>query len=646
MVAALAAAAALLGAACSPAGGGNYPYPMPGDAGATGGGGGGPPPPPSGTVAVEIHAPAAGALLSTNAAADVSAKVTVTNGTDYVDPNSVTVTLAPAGGGSTDSAGNLIGPTGDSEYSGKLSLAGLQAGDYTLTVSATSSSGVFGKAQVAIKLDAGPQITVISPTPGRHYKSSLVVQIFADPGGYPPLSNLQGSIGDVALDLQPAGSADQYRATINFDDQMPPLTGQQLLDVSAEDANGTRTDIRLVFVVDDLGPTITSTAPAPGDVVGGVIKISATVADDAGLNASSIIVLIGDEINPEFQLPLASEGNGVYSVLFDTAKLTQCKLPPDPGLCIIYPTLSFRAADLLGNETTVSYEIAVDNMPPIADLNPPNLRDIKNDEGWRCSFEFDPLGVDTSSGDMPDDNCAVPQVFDLRARLEDDGNRATGLKVVPIAGVDPDNANVYVLDDTTQALVVDTDGDGNCDSINPLLIPVTNPPTRPDEVLKVRLAPVPPAGHADFEPDPSLIPSPICDRGRDTGPPDLLCSFAQPTIAISYAHGQSAIWSVEPIDKLYCLGSQFDTLANNISEGWACIAVGAKDKNGNGGVSAPLRVYIQYAGTAGFCAAPPASAGPPPPCTGIYDRASNTVSAGACQTRKFSTGYCLLGDCD
>src|SRR5262249_51660595 len=154
--------------------------------------------------------------------------------------------------------------------------------------------------------------------------------------------------------------------------------------------------------------------------------------------------------------------------------------------------------DLLGNETTVSYEIAVDNMPPIADLDPPNLRDIKNDEGWRCSFEFDPLGVDQNSGDMPNDNCAVPQVFDLRARLEDDGNRATGLKVVPIAGVDPDNASVYVLDDTTQPLVVDTDGDGNCDAINPLLIPVTNPPTRPDEVLKVRLAPVPKAGNADF----------------------------------------------------------------------------------------------------------------------------------------------------
>ena len=46
---------------------------------------------------------------------------------------------------------------------------------------------------------------------------------------------------------------------------------------------------------------------------------------------------------------------------------------------------------------------------------------------------------------MPNDGCMVPQVFDLRARIEDDGNRAIGLKVTPIAGIDPDNTNVYIL---------------------------------------------------------------------------------------------------------------------------------------------------------------------------------------------------------
>ena len=49
--------------------------------------------------------------------------------------------------------------------------------------------------------------------------------------------------------------------------------------------------------------------------------------------------------------------------------------------------------------------------------------------------------------------------------------------------------------------------------------------------------------------------------------------------------------------KAPCMGSQFDTLANNIGEGWACIAVQSSDSSGNTSVSPPLRVYINYNGT-------------------------------------------------
>ena len=40
--------------------------------------------------------------------------------------------------------------------------------------------------------------------------------------------------------------------------------------------------------------------------------------------------------------------------------------------------------------------------------------------------------------------------------------------------------------------MVDTDGDGNCDAINPKLIPTTQPPTMNNQVLKIRLPPRPP----------------------------------------------------------------------------------------------------------------------------------------------------------
>ena len=90
--------------------------------------------------------------------------------------------------------------------------------------------------------------------------------------------------------------------------------------------------------------------------------------------------------------------------------------------------------------------------------------------------------------------------------------------------------------------------------------------------------------------------SPFCRDGDDPAPPLLLCPGHQPTIAIGYYDGLlPAIWTVEHIDAgNWCFGQQFDTFANNISEGWACIAVATSDNADNFSVSPPLRVDIEY----------------------------------------------------
>jgi hypothetical protein len=634
---------------------------------------------PSGTVTITIQSPAGDAILSTNAAADVAAKITITGGTDLVDPSTVRATLVQTGGTGSLSAAPLVGPTGDNLYTGKISLAGLATGDYTLTVTAKSSTALAGAASVKIKLDGGPKITVLSPIAGQHYKGSIISQVIVDPGLYGPASGLTCTIAGTPVTLQPAGPVNEYRAV--FDLTMPvALTGDQLFEVSAKDARGTRTDIKIIFNVDITGPDITMTLPAPGSIVGGVIKISAVIADGAGLDGSSLQVLIGDDTTTAFRLPLTLDpGVGGFSTLFDTKNLTQCNL--NSPLCIVRPTISFRAADALGNERVVSYTFAVDNMPPIADLTPPQIRASKIDGVLRCSWKFDPLDPDIVAGDAPDDGCVVPQMFDLRARVEDDGNPASGEKAVPISTVDPDATAAYILDSTTvggvaQPLVVDTDNDGWCDAVNPLLQPTTSPITGPRQVLKVRLAPVPPDGVADFTPDPSLPIVNVCLPGVATEIPASLCiPGPQPTVAISYAGGLPAIWSIEPIkpaNAAYCFGSQFDTRANKIAAvtsttpplpgpaGWKCIAVVTADKLGNASTSKPLRVYLTDYGYSGqdshapgtFCSQPlPANAGPPPDCTGTWDKASGTLSQKACKTRDFKSKsgeieICYLGDCD
>jgi hypothetical protein len=640
-------------------------------AGATGGGG---VTTPSGTVEVSVASPADGAIVSANSVVTVTAMVEIgAGGNDVVDSSSVKASLTAPGGGTAVASSPLIA-AGGSTFSGKLSLGALQAGRYTLTVAAASSSGATGQATSSIVIDDGPTITVNSPLPGHAYNGTLDISVAADAGAYPPLVGPTATLAGMPVALSLDAATGAYRATVAFDPAAPPpsdvqvfpaLSGTQLLDVTAMNANGVRVESQITFTIDVTGPTIANTAPAVGAVVGGVVQITATVTDPSGVLDSSVIAIVGDQDTPEFSLPLEPQGAGVYGTLFDTNNLTPCKPPPDTGLCLVFPTISFRASDSIGNQTVVTYGISIDNIAPVADLDPPLAREIRlGPAGYECSFAFDPLSVNEDVGDMPNDGCEVPQIFDLRARIEDDGNHGNGLKVAPISTVDPDKTNVFVLSDVAtlnqnQPLVVDSDGDGNCDEINPLLVPTTTPlvPGVPRQVLQVRLAGVPAAGVADFRPDPVLPPSAPdstypCIQGTDMAPPPLLCTSEQPTAVFSYAGGLPTIWAVEPIDKgFHCVGNQFDTYANNVADGqWICIAVQTTDLAGNRSVSAPMRVYVEYDDAGGFCATPPAAAGPPPTCTGTFDRSANAgagaAAIGVCRTRQFTdVEYCLDGAC-
>ena len=620
---------------CQGASNGN-PYPPPTN-------GGSPGHMPSGMVTVTIDTPAATdppPIYNAESLIDLRVRVDVEGGTDFVDGTTVKSVVTKRGGGEALESGKLVFDMAD-VYTGRVSLGQLPSGSYTLTVSAQSSGGAIGNAHLDFDIDAGPSITINAPVEGKSYKRMLTIEVVVtDPFG------LSGSptatIGTVAVPLDGnTGVADTYRGTIDFDAQMPPLFGNQLLTVDAVNAHGKRTEVQLIFVIDNDGPIITQTHPVPGEIVGGIVQIAATIVDNAGILDSSVVAVIGDEAGtPLFELPLKPFGSGIYGVLFDSSRFVKCPDPPATGVCLVYPTLSFRASDQVGNEATLGYEFALDNIAPVADLDPEDVRMIRKD-GY-CSRLFDPLSLNRFIGDMPNDMAVVPQVFDLRARIQDSGNAPVGIKEVPIAGIDPNATNVYVLDDTSQPLIVDIDGDGTCDAINPKLIPTTRPPTQNNQVLQVRLAGVKGQGAPDYRDDGNSPPASICTYPPVALPPEYLCDNGQPFVTITYAHGAPCIWSVEPINDAWCMGSQFDTRANKISEGtgagdprgWACLAVQAADLSGNTSVSPALRVYIRYNG-AGAGATAPASFGAPPSCTGIYDKASDTVMPGSCTTRRF-----------
>jgi hypothetical protein len=479
-----------------------------------------------------------------------------------------------------------------------VDVSGLSSGAYELHLTATTVSGAQGTAVREFRADSGPTIVITKPANGASYKGSIAAQVTITDAIFAPVSGVKMSVG--SHDLTPSGPlgtpANQWTSLIDFSSYMPPLDGDQLFAVTAANSNGTKTSASVRVVIDNQGPSITETLPAAGDIIGGLITISATIIDPAHVLDSSVLAVIahGDET---FTVKLDPDPTAVgkYSHQFDTRLF---------DIHAIYPTVSFRASDLLGNESSIGYTVALDNTPPLADLDPPNkLRmRIKSASLWLCSWQFDPLGTDAVN-----DGDKVNQLYDIRARIEDRGNSplAGGADVIPISLVDPNRVEMLVLDDTTQPLVVDSDGDGICDKINPLLVPTTTPMSSLDALL-VNLVPITPAGLADFTPDANILSdsSLPCGPGVDAAHPDPLCFTTDLSIAIPYSYSKEpAIWSLAPVTATgpLCVGNQFDAFANNLHDGWSCLAVRAADKLGNSQVSRVLRVCVDHDGIGNEC---------------------------------------------
>jgi hypothetical protein len=209
--------------------------------------------------------------------------------------------------------------------------------------------------------------------------------------------------------------------------------------------------------------------------------------------------------------------------------------------------------------------------------------------------------------DAVNDGDRVLQLFDVRARVDDQGNSpsAGGADLTPLAGLDPARVELLVLDDTARALVVDSDGDGTCDAVNPRLVPTTTPMGSSDALL-VNLVPVPPTGTANFTPDPGAPPGffPDCEVGTDSLAPPVMCRTSDLSIAIpARLSGEAALWAIPNVvpGTVQCVGHQLDAVGNHLGDGPACLAVRAHDRLGNAQVSRVLHVCIDHDGDGAEC---------------------------------------------
>ena len=458
------------------------------------------------------------------------------------------------------------------------------AGDfYDLQVTATTAGGVAGTASLRIYMDGGPIITFLQPADAAYVKGSVVVTAMVV-DNRSSVTDVKISIGQ--YEIAPSAintNGSQYSTNIDFGSYNPPLEGGQIVTITATNGNSNLSVATRKFTIDNTGPTISGTKPATGDMIGKIISIEAKVDDPAGVMKSSVIAVVAHG-DIHFEVNLVQGADGTYRQSFDTTKL--------PSYAI-FPSISFRAQDVLGNESSVGYLVSLDNTPPMLDLDPPANVQLFRKDGT-CSLPFDPVGPDAI-----DDGSVVTQLFDIRARVEDRGNTPlTGTAdFVPIAAVDPATVKVLILDDTSLPLVVDTSDppDGICDDINPDLVPSVSPQSAKDAQL-IDMVPMPAnAGAGDFRHLPGLscsgndpeAPTPLCVTTFSAGKNQVM------TYSLGYATVLPSIWTIAPIvnDGLQCAGRQFDA-SNNLRDGWACVAVEASDKLGNKQVSRPIRICI------------------------------------------------------
>jgi hypothetical protein len=563
---------------------------------------------------------------------------------DRVDASSVTVTAT----GDGVSVELQAIPTGvPDEFEASLFLTDFANG--TLSVSCTASDNTAAALQNSATnntfLDLGPAVDILTPIVGTSYANQMdvIFTVSADPvtagdtAADPDISSVALTIAGVTVPGV-SNSNGTFTATVIFDapEFNPSLDDQQTLRVSAANTRASAPVVRVeevVFNVDNEGPTIIITTPLAGELIAGIIPITATVTDPTGILAQSVVATVAGI----HEVSLNSAGGDVYSGFFDTRILGP----------LIFPNIIIRAQDVTANQSSVGYLVGLDNASPVATLDSPSLREAQVVEGELvCSARFDPLGDDSIN-----DGQGVLQLFDVRARVEDRANNFTGTGVVvPIAYVDTSSVELFLLDDESAALVVDTDGDGICDDINPLLVP-TSVPTASGEVAEIDMVVIDSTGTSFNAPDGAVgptfvatdngpLPTPStghvaafhdCTAGEETDPPAQVC-ISTPLTRVIQVPGADlgVIYGIPPAIDLQCMGNGVDALATNLADGWACLAVRGADNLGNSNVSAPLRICIDSDadGGDGCPAEGVINFAGSPNCTGTYNSVTDTVDTG------------------
>lgn len=590
--------------------GGNKGGSKPSELGGEGGGGGG-----AGEPAVDPLAPLVsiisptelddpnqpGVLVGAEIKVECQVKQSRASGSAKVDAASVKLALLTADGTVVT---EKDGTAGNADvFSNTFSLTTADAGRVRFRCTGQDVAKRVGTDTVATFLDKGPAISFVTPTADSFVPlaSVLAIEFTVDPA---PLAEgddgaavdeVSLELGSTSIDLteSPPGT---FRAEVNLTDPTlfdPAPNGPLPLVVKASNQRApvaVTSTVTQPIQVDGAAPVILITSPVNKAVIGGNVVLSFKATDTiSGVDPATIVVslnMIEDHYDPANDA--WGFANDTFTYKFDSRQVKNSK---------VQVTVNVGASDKVGNAAAVATELLyLDNFPPSVDLDPYDIRTVKND--GTCSHTMDPVGP-WALNDLEQ----VQAAGILRSVVWDNTNEIPEIPVVHFSGVAPGSVRVYLRAGSADPLLLDTDNDGLCDDVSDV-----------DSATALQLGPLAKAGGpwittGDEAASPSMLSlgcanasapdlSPVAD------PPKHLCqneaSDLYQVIQHSTATTEPVIYAHGATVGLECTGVswEFSTFLEG-QDGWVCFAARAVDKAGNVGISRPLRVCVDDPTVAG-----------------------------------------------
>jgi len=251
------------------------------------------------TPSVSIVSPTAGAALRGSFAVQVKVS----------SADVISICKADLTNGKSTYSYDLSGPDKDGVYTTTLSPATIPDGNYTLTASARKVDGSLGSRSIPLILLNNPSVAITTPVSGQRVYGNFTVQALAR--GFRPISACS-----ITLEATTSALSKNNSSFSGYVNSLGISDGPHSLTVTVRDSLGSLNSTSITVYVDNV-PDVILVTPSDGSFQRGGFTIRA--------NVTSLypVTSVTAHFDGSTTGNLTSQGNGVYSKIFDSTVLSE-----------------------------------------------------------------------------------------------------------------------------------------------------------------------------------------------------------------------------------------------------------------------------------------------------------------------------------